>query len=80
MDRDDVIEKLVSKFRDVLEEIDDENLLGCIALEQAREQAAESLVESYRECVDDMEDAELLGEGLTHMRDAAIEALAAGRH
>lgn len=75
MHRDELIEKLVSKYRDVLEEKDDEDLLGSTALEQVREQAAESLVESYRECVEDMEDAELLGEGLIHMRDAAIEAL-----
>ena len=37
MDRDDLIEKLVSKYREVLKEKDDEDLLGSTALEQARE-------------------------------------------
>ncbi len=45
MHRDNVIEKLVSKYREVLEEKDDEDLLGSTAREQARERAAESLVE-----------------------------------
>src|SRR5262245_41167139 len=52
MNREDIIEHLVNKYQEALEEKDDEELLGS-SLEKMREKAIEEMVASYRESVED---------------------------
>ncbi len=62
MNRDEHIERLIEKYRENLEEKDNEALLGD-ALEKARERKIEVLVEKYQEKLEDEEDDELLPAG-----------------
>jgi len=77
VNRGKVIKQILAKFRENLDEISDEMLLGRIELEKARKIATAALVELYRKCVEDMDDDELLGDRLKEMRSTAIvEAMA----
>ena len=67
MNRDEVIEDLVGKYREALEEKDDEDLLGN-TLERAREEAVEEMVERYQEHVEEMDDEDLLGDSLENQQ------------
>lgn len=62
MNRDDVIEQMVEKYREDLEEKDDEDLLGS-TLEEMRQEAIENLLERYQEELEGKSDKELEGIG-----------------
>jgi hypothetical protein len=85
MEREEVVEALVAKYKDILEEKDDEELLGN-TLEKLREETVEAMVESYQESLDEMDDEELLGEkaerneGSRHRRVAGQLPGQARRH
>ena len=58
MDRDDIIEHLVGLYREVLEEKDDEDLLGD-SLEEVRETTIEEILERYQDDLEAMTDEQL---------------------
>src|SRR5687768_6742612 len=78
MDRESIINSLVDKRREQLDELDNVDLLGRETLDEAREEAIQERLIRLR---DDLRygssDDELLGEeGVTEMRWEAIEAQA----
>ena len=75
MDREEVIEALVAKYRGVLEEKDDEDLLG-EPLEALRDQMRGSLVALYEEYVESLDDEGLLrSDDIEQMRQTSIDNL-----
>lgn len=64
MDREQIIERLLDKWRQELDEKDNEELLGD-ALDRVREEVIQAKVENYQEDLEDQDDEELLGRRTT---------------
>lgn len=74
--RNVVIGEMVAKYRDVLEETSDEDLLGD-RLAEEREYAIERRVDDFREDLESSDDEDLLGDQLEELREEVIEEMAA---